>query len=312
MDVTESNPLYPPIEPYRHGYLDTGDGHEVYWECCGNPSAPAVLFLHGGPGAGCSTAHRRMFDPERWNIVLFDQRGCGKSTPNAATGNNTTRHLIADIEEIRALLGIETWLVFGGSWGSTLALFYGIAHPERCDGFVLRGIFLGTMAEVDWFMHGMGRFFPDAAARFLDYLPEQDRGDPLHAYHALLTSPDVSVRRAAADRWGGYEASCARLRPTRGGEGGGSLALAVLEAHYFVNEMFVPDGYILDNLSEISHLPATIIQGRYDVICPPANAVALASQWPGAQLEIIDDAGHSAFEPPILRALVAATNEFAR
>lgn len=309
--MSNDRALYPPIEPHRSGMLDTGDGHLVYWECCGNPSAPAVIFLHGGPGAGCATAHRRMFDPARWNIVLFDQRGCGKSTPNARTENNTTDHLIADIEAIREELAIDKWLVFGGSWGSTLGLVYGIRHPVRCIGFVLRGIFLGTAAEVDWFMRDMGRFFPKAADAFIGHLPSGERGDPLKSYHARLMSDDAAIRRAAATAWGGYEASCARLRPVNGINNSGSLPLARLEAHYFVNDMFIPDGYILSNVEAIASLPAVIVQGRYDVICPPVNAVRLAEAMPAADLQIIDDAGHSAFEPPILKALVAATDAFA-
>lgn len=309
--MNTTSPLFPPIEPYRSEMLDTGDGHQVYWECCGNPDAPAVIFLHGGPGASCATSHRRMFDPKRWNIVLFDQRGCGKSRPTASVENNTTDHLIADIEAIREATGIENWLVFGGSWGSTLALAYGIKHPSRCTGFVLRGIFLGAMAEVDWFMNDMGRFFPDATTRFLDFLPEDEREDPLSAYHERLMSDDPAIHRPAADVWSSYESSCARLRPVRGTDAGGSLPLARLEAHYFVNRLFMADDHILNNLSVITHLPAIIIQGRYDVICPPFTAQRLADSWPGAKLQIIDDAGHSAFEPPILQALIDAVQSFA-
>jgi len=305
------SPLYPPIEPHRSGMLDTGDGHEIYWEVCGNPDAPAVIFLHGGPGAGCATAHRRMFDPACWRIVLFDQRGCGKSRPHGSAENNTTDHLIADIETIREMLGIDRWLVFGGSWGSTLGLIYGIRHPERCTGFVLRGIFLGTVAEVDWFLHDMGRFFPDAWSRFVEYLPESERGDLLNAYHARLMSDDDAVHGPAAAAWGGYESACARLVPTGSGDYGGSLPLARLEAHYFVNGMFIEDGYVLKNIGRIAHLPSTIVQGRYDVICPPANAAALAAAWPGADLQLIDEAGHSAFEAPVLEALIDAANAFA-
>jgi len=304
-------PLFPPIDPYRSEMMDTGDGHQVYWECCGNPDAPSVVFLHGGPGAGCATSHRRMFDPERWNIVLFDQRGCGKSRPTAGIENNTTDHLIADMEAIRMRLGIENWLVFGGSWGSTLALAYGIAHPARCTGFILRGIFLGTMAEVDWFLHDMGRFFPDAGSRFRDYLPSDEQGDMLAAYHQRLISDDPSIHQPAADAWSNYESACARLRPLRGADGGGSLTLARLEAHYFINRLFMADDHILNNLARINHLPAEIIQGRYDVICPPINAQRLADGWPSAKLTLIDDAGHSAFEPPILHALIDATQSFA-
>ncbi len=310
--MSVSSPLFPPIEPYISGYLDTGDGHEVYWEACGNPDAPAVIFLHGGPGAGCATAHRRMFDPSHWQIVLFDQRGCGKSKPRASVTANTTDHLIADIEAIRTQLDIDQWLVFGGSWGSTLGLAYGIAHPDRCSGFILRGIFLGTRAEVDWFMHDMGRFFPEAYRRFIEYLPEGERTDPLTAYHARLISDDSTVHQPAATVWGGYEGACARLIPVSNGEGGGTLPLARLEAHYFVNDMFMDDGFILANLGRIAHLPAVIVQGRYDVICPPMTAHKLAAGWPGADLQIIDNAGHSAFEAPILAALVDAAQKFAR
>ena len=309
--MSTDSPLYPPVAPYMSGMLDTGDGHQVYWECCGNRDAPAAVFLHGGPGAGCMTAHRRLFDPKCWNIVLFDQRGCGKSRPGAAVDNNTTQHLIGDMESLRAMLGIERWLVFGGSWGSTLGLAYGIAHPGRCAGFVLRGVFLAMCAEVDWFMNGMGRFFPDAADRFMAFLEEDERRSPLTAYHARLMSEDPGVHQPAANAWGAYEVACARLRPSSCSDVGGSLSLARLEAHYFVNDMFLPEGYLLDNIKRICHLPAIIIQGRYDVICPPLSAVRLVRHWPRARLQIIDDAGHSAFEPPILLALVAATDALA-
>lgn len=308
--MTPSLPLFPPIEPYRSEMLDTGDGHQVYWECCGNPDGPAVIFLHGGPGAGCATSHRRLFDPAYWNIVLFDQRGCGKSRPTASVENNTTDHLIADMEQIRQKVGADRWLIFGGSWGSTLGLAYGIAHPDRCSGFILRGIFLGTMAEVDWFMHEMGRFFPQAGEAFLNYLPVDERNDLLGNFHKRLISEDPGVYQPAADVWSRYESSCARLRPLRGSDAGGSLPLARLEAHYFVNRMFMPDGHLLNSIANIRHLPATIIQGRYDVICPPFTATKLAEAWPGANLIIVDDAGHSAFEPSILQSLIDAVERF--
>lgn len=310
MQMSTTSPLYPPIEPYRTETLDTGDGHQVYWECCGNPDAPSVIFLHGGPGAGCATSHRRLFDPEHWNIVLFDQRGCGRSRPTAGTENNTTDHLIADMETIREAAGIDNWMVFGGSWGSTLALAYGIRHPDRCRGFILRGIFLGTMAEVEWFMNDMGRFFPGTTEKFASYLPENERGNLLAGYHTRLMSDDPAVHQPAANVWSSYESSCARLRPVRGSDAGGSLPLARLEAHYFVNRLFMPDGHIMQNIDRITHLPAVIVQGRYDVICPPFTAQRLADAWPGADLRIIDDAGHSAFEPPILQALMDAARHF--
>ena len=306
--------LYPPIVNNDSGMLDVGDGHQVFWEESGNPTGPAVIFLHGGPGAGCAPAHRRFFDPSHWRIVLFDQRGCGRSTPNASVEANTTQHLIADIESLREHLGIESWLVFGGSWGSTLGLVYGIAHPERCSGFVLRGIFLGQREEVRWFMEDMGRFFPDAQRDFLAALPAEEHGDyndVLEHYYRRLVDPDPSVHKPAAKAWSNYESACARLIPSavrNGDDPSGALQLARLEVHYFVNDMFLPADYILHNLDKISHLPCSIVQGRYDVICPPWSAQKLTSGWPGACLDIIGNAGHSAFEPGIVAGLVKATN----
>ncbi|MBT4891085.1 MAG: prolyl aminopeptidase [Rhodospirillales bacterium] len=300
--------LYPPFANNNDGTLDVGDGHQVYWEESGNPAGPAVIFLHGGPGAGCAPAHRRFFDPKHWRIVLFDQRGCGRSTPAASVESNTTQHLIADIESIREHLGIERWLVFGGSWGSTLGLVYGIAHPERCSGFVLRGIFLGQTEEVRWFMEDMGRFFPDAKRNFLAALPEQEHENLLENYHHRLVDVDPDIHRPAAKAWSNYESACARLIPPAHSDTAGSLPLARLEVHYFVNDMFLPQNYILDNITAISHLPCIIVQGRYDIICPPWSAEKLALNWPGSRLEIVGDAGHSAFEPGIVGALVKATN----
>jgi len=301
--------LYASTEPYANGFVDVSDGHSLYWEECGNPDGPAVVFLHGGPGAGCAPAHRRFFDPSYWRIILFDQRGCGRSRPTAEVNANTTQHIVSDIEAIRIMRGIDTWLVFGGSWGSLLAVTYGISHPDRCTGFVLRGIFLGTSDEVHWFMNDMERFFPTAGQAFRDALPPEERSDPLTHYHRRLMDPDPDVHRVAAQAWSNYESACAKLVPSTISDVGASLPLARIEAHYFVNDMFLPDNYVLDNVAAVHHLPCTLVQGRYDVICPPWTAHALANAWPGSELIIVNDAGHSAFEPGIKAALVRATDK---
>lgn len=303
---------YPPVQPHDSGHLDVGDGHVLYWEECGNPHGPAAVFLHGGPGAGCATAHRRFFDPDYWRIVLFDQRGCGKSRPTASITANTTQHMVRDMETLRQTLGIEKWLVFGGSWGCLLGLVYGIAHPDRCTGFVLRGIFLGEQEELRWFVDGMGRFFPDARRNLLVALPKDERACVQAAYHKRLTDPDPAIHQPAADAWSAYEAACARLVPLARGTADGSLSLARIEAHYFINNMFLPPGYVMDNLGAISHLPCTLVQGRYDVICPPWTADALSRAWPDSKLVMVNDAGHSAFESGIRKALVDATDTFRR
>ncbi len=300
--------LYPAIEPRNNGNLNVGDGHTVYWEECGNLDGPAVVFLHGGPGAGCAPTHRRFFDPKHWRIVLFDQRGCGRSRPSAGIEANTTHHIIQDIETIREHLGINNWLVFGGSWGSLLAVAYGIAHTDRCTGFVIRGIFLGEQEELRWFVDDMGRFFPDAKRALTDALPQHERNDIMGNFHKRLIDPDPAVHGPAADAWSSYESACARLNPSSGGDTGGSLPLARIEAHYFVNDMFLPPRYVFDNIDQVSHLPCILVQGRYDVICPPWTADNLARAWPGSQLVIVNDAGHSAFEPGIRKALVQATD----
>lgn len=302
------DPMYPPIEPYANGFLEVGDGHSLYWEECGNPEGPAVVFLHGGPGAGCAPAHRRFFDPAYWRIVLFDQRGCGRSRPTAEVNENTTQHIVSDIEAIRTDRNIDAWMLFGGSWGSILALAYGIAHPARCKGFVVRGVFLGAAEELRWFMEDMRRFFPDAGRAFLGALPPEERDDPLANYHRRLIDPDPAIHQPAAQAWCAYESACVRLVPPRNGDAGASLPLARIEAHYFVNNMFLPEGHVLDNIGTINHLPCVIVQGRYDVICPPWTAQSLADAWPGADLVMVDDAGHSAFEPGIKTALVDATD----
>lgn len=312
---SDQPPLFPAIEPHRSGMLPVDELHTLYWEECGNPQGEPVLFLHGGPGGGLSPMHRRFFDPAHYRIVLFDQRGAGRSTPLGEVRHNTTPLLVDDIERLRQLLGIERWLVFGGSWGSTLALAYGQTHPERCTGFVLRGIFLCTPAEIDWFMHGMRWFFPLAHADFVAPIPPEERGDLLGAYARRLFSDDPAQYTVAARAWGRYEGSCLHLLPhpeTVDDFGSDAVALALgrLEAHYFVHRGFFDDEQLLRGVERIRHLPAVIVQGRYDVVCPPATAHRLHQAWSGSVLKLIEDAGHAALEPGTAAALVAATEQF--
>jgi proline iminopeptidase len=310
--VSPENTLFPPTEPVATHRLDTGEGHDLYIEDCGNPDGIPVIFLHGGPGAGISPVHRRMFDPDLFRVILFDQRGSGQSRPFGGIENNTTPDLVRDIEMIREYFSIEKWIVFGGSWGSTLGLVYGITNPERCFGFVLRGIFLGTQPEINWFLYGMGKFFPEAWDRFVHAIPERERSDLLSAYAKRLMSDNPSLYIPAAESWSAYENSCATLHAElRGGGGRTSVSLARLEAHYFINKCFIEDGFILDNIDVISHLPGVIVQGRHDVICPPHSAYGLVEEWPGAELKIVNDAGHSALEPGILSALVSGMSGIA-
>lgn len=307
--------LFPPIEPHRSGRFKVDDIHTLYWEECGNPEGIPVLFLHGGPGAGLSPQHRRFFHPQHYRIVLFDQRGAGKSTPLGESRNNTTQLLIEDIERLRVMLNIERWLVFGGSWGSTLALAYGEAHPERCKGFVLRGIFLCTRAEIDWFLYGMRWFFPEVHAQFTKQIPLEEQGDLLSAFHKRLFGSDTKAAATAAHAWGRYEGSCLFLRPREEAadefaSDAVSLGLARMEAHYFMNEGFFSEDQLIRNVDRIRHLPAVIIQGRYDVVCPPLSAWRLHEAWPQARFQMIPDAGHAGLEPGIAAALVAATERF--
>jgi proline iminopeptidase len=307
--------LFPPIEPYATGRLAVDDIHTLYWEECGNPDGVPVVFLHGGPGSGLSPRHRQFFDPAYYRIVLFDQRGAGQSTPQGEVRNNSTPLLVQDIEALRALLGIERWLVFGGSWGSTLALAYGQAHPQRCTGFVLRGVFLGSAGEMDWFMNGIGRFFPEVQAEFVRAIPVSERADLLAAYGKRLFGGDAATGVAAARAWSRYEGSCLHLLPhpevvNEFTSDAVALGLGRLEAHYFQHQCFLAPNQLLDNVPRIAHLPCVIVQGRYDVICPPLSAWALHQAWPGSQLQMVEDAGHSAMEPGTSRALVAATQWF--
>nr|WP_314624541.1 prolyl aminopeptidase [uncultured Noviherbaspirillum sp.] len=312
---SEHKPLFPPIEPYRSGFLAVSDLHTLYWEECGNPEGEPVLFLHGGPGGGLSPRHRQFFDPSHYRIVLFDQRGAGKSTPLGEVRENSTQLLIDDIERLREQLGIGRWLVFGGSWGSTLALAYGQRHPQRCTGFILRGIFLCTQAEIDWFMDGMGLFFPEAHASFRAEVMGDDAGGLLAGYARRLFGPDEAAALRAARSWSMYEGRCAYLRPNENavaelGQDALSLSIARLEAHYFLHAGFLQEGQLLREMDAIRHLPALIVQGRYDMVCPPVAAYRLHLAWPGSRLLVVDDAGHSASEPGNTTALVAATESW--
>lgn len=307
--------LFLDIGPYETGFLPLPSPHVMYWEQVGNPTGAPVLFLHGGPGAGAGVVHRRFFDPQHWRLVVYDQRGSGRSRPLGSLEDNTTPALVADIEALRRHLGIERWLLFGGSWGSTLALAYAQAHPDRVEGLVLRGIFLGRPAEVEWFMHGIATVFPEAHAAFAGFLPPEERADLLGSYLRRLTDPDPDVHMPAARAWSGYEGSCSTLLPTPDNvatfaQDRTALGLARIEAHYFTHDLFLPEGGLLGGMSRIAHLPAEIIQGRYDMICPPCSALDLAATWPAARLTIISDAGHSALEPGIRRALVRAVERF--
>jgi proline iminopeptidase len=304
--------LYPPIEPYRHGWLAVGGPHQLYWEEAGNPRGVPVIFLHGGPGAGCAPVHRRFFDPHHYRIILFDQRGSGRSTPNADLTDNTTQALVNDLETLRQFFKVERWLVFGGSWGSTLALAYAQAHTHRCLGLVLRGIFLFTAPEVHWFMHEMGRIFPEAERMFRDFIPAAERHDLLGAYSRRLNDPDPKIHLPAAQCWCTYEESCSRLlvEPGEPRMSGAVLAMARIEAHYMIHQGFLEEGQLLRDVHKLHGLPATIVQGRYDIVCPITSADALTRAWPGTAYHIIPDAGHSAMEPGIRAGLVSATNRF--
>ncbi|MCW5598308.1 MAG: prolyl aminopeptidase [Nitrosomonas sp.] len=307
--------LYPAIEPTHHGMLPLDARHTLYWEQSGNANGIPVLFLHGGPGAGSTPNHRRFFDPAYYRIVIYDQRGAGRSTPLGEIQDNTTPHLIQDIETLRQHLGIEQWLIFGGSWGSTLALAYGEAHPSRCLGFVLRGIFLCRSSEIDWFLYGLRHFFPEAWHDFVAPLSASERNDILSAYYRRLMDPDPAVHMPAARAWGRYEGSCSTLLPSPEtveyftGDTV-ALGLARMEAHYFVHGIFLPENALLDNIHTLHDHPAIIVQGRYDAVCPIVSADDLHRAWPRAEYTVIEDAGHSAWEPGIRTALVQATEKF--
>jgi proline iminopeptidase len=307
--------LYPEIEPYRAGMLAVDAVHTLYWEESGNPQGMPVVFLHGGPGAGSAPNHRRFFDPAFYRIVIFDQRGSGRSTPLGELRDNTTPHLIADIERLRMELGIERWLVFGGSWGSTLALAYGEAHPGRCLGFVLRGIFLCRRSEIDWFLYGLRNFFPEAWDDFVAPLAEEERKDILEAYFRRLSHPDPAIHMPAARAWSTYEGRCSTLLASAdtvayfAGDRV-ALGLARMEAHYFRNGIFLPENALLSNVDRIRALPCVIVQGRYDAVCPIVSADDLRKAWPEAEYLVVPDAGHSAWETGIRSELVRACEGF--
>jgi proline iminopeptidase len=307
--------LFPDIGPFETGYLPLSHPHVMYWEQVGNPTGPAALFLHGGPGAGAGAVHRRFFDPSYWRLIIFDQRGAGRSRPLGALEANTTPDLVADIETLRRHLGIERWLLFGGSWGSTLALAYAQAHPERVAGLVLRGVFLGRRSEVDWFLNGMGAVFPEAHAAFLGHLPPEERHDLLGSYLTRLCHPDPSIHMPAARAWSTYEGSCSTLLPAPDTVNSfamdrTALGLARIEAHYFAHDLFMPEGGLLAHMPLLAGMPCEIVQGRYDMICPPVTAFELAASWRTARLTVVPDAGHSALEPGVRRALIAAVERF--
>ena len=311
--------LYPEIEPYRTGRLRVSEVHELYFEESGNPQGKPVVFLHGGPGGGTEPKYRRFFDPDAYRIVLFDQRGCGLSTPHASLVDNTTWHLVTDIEALRTHLGIDRWTVFGGSWGSTLALAYAETHPEPVSELVLRGIFLLRKQEIDWFyQRGASILFADAWEGYLAPIPEAERGDLLGAYYRRLTSEDAGVRQEAARAWSVWEGSTSCLFPNaeliaKTGGDEFSLAFARIECHYFTNRgFFSRDAQLLEDVGRIRHIPAVIVQGRYDVVCPMESAWALHRAWPEADLRLVPDAGHSALEAGIVHELVEATDRFRR
>lgn len=311
--------LYDPIEPYDSGHLQVSPVHQLYYEQCGNPNGKPVVFLHGGPGAGLDPDYRRFFDPQVYRVILFEQRGSGRSTPHASLVDNTTWHLVADIEHIREHFGIEQWLVFGGSWGSTLALVYAETHPDRVRGLVLRGIFLGTAREAKWFYEegqGASAIFPETWEKYVAIIPPAERGDLIRAYYNRLTSDDESVRLEAARLWSLWEASALKLIPNQSlidefTEPEMALAVARIECHYFINNCFFEtDNYLIENVDRLRHIPSVIVHGRYDIVCPLLNAWDLHKAWPEAKLEIIPDAGHSVTEPGICDALVRATDSF--
>jgi len=317
LDVSNRRTLYPPIEPYRSGMLDVGDGHRLYWEQCGNPEGKPVVFLHGGPGAGCSPEHRRQFDPERYNILLFDQRGCGRSTPYASLEANTTWHLVADIERLREMAGHDRWMVYGGSWGSTLSLAYAQSHPGRTTELILRGIFTFRQTELDWlYKYGASEIFPDKWEEFVGLIPEAERDDLVAAYNGRLIGDDKAAQLAAAKGWSKWEAETVTLLPHpeviaefTGDEF--AIAIARIENHYMINRGWLEEGQLIANAGRLKDIPGVIVQGRYDCCTPPAAAWDLHRAWPEAELVIVPDGGHLYNEPGVLDGLIRATDRFA-
>ena len=310
--------LYPPIEPYNQGKLKVSDLHTIHYEESGNPDGKPVIFLHGGPGGGIAPMYRQYFDSQQWRIIIFDQRGCGQSTPYAELRENTTWDLVSDIEKLRQELNIEKWVVFGGSWGSTLALTYAQTHPDSCKGLILRGIFMLRTSEIRWFyQEGANHIYPDAWQEYLKPIPIEERGDLLSAYYKRLTSEDRQVRLEAARAWSVWEASTSKLIPSKAsklrfGQAEFAEAFARIECHYFVNKgFFERENLLLENIDRILHLPGVIVQGRYDVVCPMITAWELHQVWQSAEFIVIEGAGHSVSEPGIKDALIRATDRFA-
>ena len=309
--------LYPEIEPFNTGFLKVSDLHTIYFEEAGNPKGTPVIFLHGGPGGGMIPNYRRYFDPKKWRIILFDQRGCGKSTPFAEIKENSTWDLVSDIEKLRNKLEIKTWSVFGGSWGSTLALSYAIKHPEACEKLFLRGIFLLRKKEIDWFyQEGCSKIYPDAWEHYVAPIPMDERGDFVKAYYKRLTSPDIKVRKEAAKAWSIWEGSTSKLIPDtdvieRFGDDEFADAFARIECHYFTNKgFFTEDNFLINNVDKIRHIPTVIVQGRYDVVCPAESAWELHRAFPESHLHIIADAGHSLSEKGITDKLIEYTDKW--
>ena len=321
MDIhtAQRRTLFPPIEPYKTGHLDVGDGHSLYWELCGNPDGKPVVFLHGGPGAGISADHRRQFNPKKYNILLFDQRGCGRSTPHASLEANTTWHLVEDIEKLRAMVGADKWMVFGGSWGSTLSLAYAETHPERVTELVLRGIFLFDTYELDWMYKegGASQLYPDKWEEFVAPIPEDERGDLVEAFRKRLTGSDREEQLRCAKAWSKWEAQIVTLLPNAevveeftGDDK--AIAIARIENHYMANGGWLDEGQLLRDAEKLKGIPAVIVQGRHDCCTPPAAAWALHKRWPEAELEIIPDGGHLFNEPGVLDGLIRAAEKFAQ
>jgi len=307
--------LFSPLDPFQTGRLQVDEVHNLYWEQSGHPDGVPVLFLHGGPGAGASPTHRRFFDPTFYRIIILDQRGAGRSTPLGDLRNNDIPHLVSDLEALRDHLGIDRWMVFGGSWGSTLSIAYAEAYPDRVIGLVLRGIFLMRKSEIDWFLYGMRQIFPEAWNHFNSYIPVAERGDLLEAYWKRLTDPNPTIHQPAARVWSMYEGACSTLMPSpelvsASGEDNHALGLARIEAHYFRNNILDPEDMLLRDIRAIRHIPAVIVQGRYDIVCPIRTADELHRAWPEADYIVVPDAGHSAMEPGVRMALVQATERF--
>nr|WP_321509136.1 prolyl aminopeptidase [uncultured Hyphomonas sp.] len=315
--MTGLRTLYPEIEPFETGFLDTGDGHRIYWERVGTRGAKPAVFLHGGPGGGCSASHRRLFDPALYDVILFDQRGCGRSTPFASLNNNTTWHLVADIERLREMIGVETWQVFGGSWGSTLALAYAETHPDRVSELVLRGIYLLTRAEMNWYYQfGVSEMFPEKYEAFIAPIPEAERGDLVTAYRKRLTGDDREEQLRCARAWSVWEGETITLLPEPSTsdqfhEAEFALAFARIENHYFIHDGWFEDGQLLRDAGRLKDIPGTIVHGRYDMPCPMRQAWALHRAWPKSEFYPIEGAGHAYSEPGILDQLIRSTDKYA-